>query len=80
MCGLWQWRLHSCLLSPRAFFGVSFLMCPLLSVRTDVLQARGEGSGSAATSAGCRTERVSPVLRHDARTLRMLQDQNSAGR
>jgi hypothetical protein len=25
-------------------------------------------------------ERVSPVLRHDARTLQMLQDQNSAGR
>jgi hypothetical protein len=22
--GIWQWRHHSCLLSPRAFFGVSF--------------------------------------------------------
>jgi hypothetical protein len=31
VCGIWQWRRHSCLLS---FFGVSFLMCALLSVRT----------------------------------------------
>jgi hypothetical protein len=23
---IWQWRRHSCLLSPRAFFGVSFLV------------------------------------------------------
>ena len=27
MCGIWQWRHHSCLLSPGAFFGVSFLIC-----------------------------------------------------
>jgi hypothetical protein len=27
--GIWQWRRHSCLLSPRALFGVSFLMCAL---------------------------------------------------
>jgi hypothetical protein len=27
VCGIWQWRRHSCLLSQRAFFGVSFLMC-----------------------------------------------------
>jgi hypothetical protein len=26
VCGIWQWRCHSCLLSPRAFFGVSFLV------------------------------------------------------
>jgi hypothetical protein len=26
-CGIWQWRRHSCLLSPRTYFGVSFLMC-----------------------------------------------------
>ena len=35
-----QWKRHSCLLSPRAFFGVSFLMCALLSVRTGVLPCR----------------------------------------
>jgi hypothetical protein len=27
VCGIWQWSRHSCLLSPRTFFGVSFLMC-----------------------------------------------------
>jgi len=27
VCGIWQWRHHSCLLSPGAFFGVSFLIC-----------------------------------------------------
>jgi hypothetical protein len=27
VCGIWQWGRHSCLLSPRAFFRVSFLMC-----------------------------------------------------
>ena len=29
VCGIWQWRRHSCLLSQRALFGVSFLMCAL---------------------------------------------------
>ena len=43
VCGLWQWRLHSCLLSPRAFFGVSFLMCALRSVRMAAADRR-EGS------------------------------------
>ncbi len=28
MCGIWQWRRHSCLLSQRAFFSVSFFVCP----------------------------------------------------
>jgi hypothetical protein len=28
VCGIWQWRRHSGLLSQRAFFGVSFLLCP----------------------------------------------------
>ncbi len=27
VCGIWQWRRHSCLLSQRAFFGVSYLLC-----------------------------------------------------
>jgi hypothetical protein len=40
VCGIWQWRRHSCLLSPLAFFGVSILMCALLSVRTGVLPCR----------------------------------------
>jgi hypothetical protein len=31
VCGIRQWRRHSCLLSPRAFFGVSFLMCSWLN-------------------------------------------------
>jgi hypothetical protein len=26
VCGIWQWRRHSCLLSPRAFLGISFLI------------------------------------------------------
>ncbi len=29
VCGIWQWRRHSGLLSQRAFFGVSFLLCAL---------------------------------------------------
>ena len=29
VCGIRQWRRHSCLLSQRAFFGVSFLLCAL---------------------------------------------------
>ena len=29
VCGIWQWRRHSCLLSQRAIFGVSFLLCAL---------------------------------------------------
>jgi hypothetical protein len=30
VCGIWQWGRHSCLLSPRPFFGVSFFVpyCP----------------------------------------------------
>src|ERR1700704_17437 len=41
VCGIRQWRRHSCLLSQRAFFGVSFLPCALLSVKTLALQVSG---------------------------------------
>ena len=34
VCEIWQWRRHSCLLSQRAFLGVSFLLCAL-TVRSD---------------------------------------------
>jgi hypothetical protein len=27
VCEIWQWRRHSCLLSPRAFFGVLVYVC-----------------------------------------------------
>src|SRR4051812_18012735 len=36
VCGIRQWRRHSCLLSQRAFFGVSFLLCALDAPRRAV--------------------------------------------
>ncbi len=42
VCGIRQWRRHSCLLSQRAFFGVSFLLCALTApARVRVLMAAG---------------------------------------
>ncbi len=63
---IWQWRRHSCLLSQRAFFGVSFFLCALLSVRKRGIQAGVERlrfpsqlpSGIEATEVGHRCERI----------------------
>jgi hypothetical protein len=49
VCGIWQWRRHSCLLSQRAFFGVSFLLCAkLYRLRVESTTPKEKGRGAAA--------------------------------
>ena len=79
VCGIWQWRRHSCLLSPRAFFGVSFLVpywvrlsaalwkvrrIQPLSSRLNSLKKRQNPAGT--PSAGLRSGRCMAVARRHA--------------
>jgi hypothetical protein len=51
VCGIWQWRRHSCFLSHRRpFFGVSFLMAGLCASNRTARHWTGAGKG-------CRTAR-----------------------
>jgi hypothetical protein len=70
VCGILQWRRHSCLLSPRAFFGVSFLMCALLSVRTG--WPRCAGTDSPKDAGRRRRTLVAPPLKPHRRRFKMV--------
>ena len=45
VCGIWQWRRHSCLLSPPAFFGVSFLVPYWVQLSPEARARHGRGRG-----------------------------------